>query len=307
MLLDDPSPLVRHALADALGVERATRRPRWCTRWSTTSRISPRSCWSARRCCSTPIWSIRSRSAAPTMQSAIARRALSAALGRRPRSPKSARAEACLTLIENAGADIAAVLARPHRGALRPSRGDPRSAARLARPAGRDPPCAGGQAVRDARRTSWSRATGWKRAGRSASRRKPARRRPSSSRRSRDARCRRWSAICARPASSPPAWCCARCSPATSTSSSRRWPNWPDLPAARVERAGARPPRRRLQGGLRARGPAGVGLSGVPRRDRGDARDGFMPSRAAPRGSSAAWSSACSRAAPACRPAMSSR
>ena len=38
------------------------------------------------------------------------------------------------------------------------------------------------------------------------------------------------------------------------------------------QRTAARPPRGRLQGGLRARGPAGFGLSGVPRRDRGNAR-----------------------------------
>src|SRR5205823_2499741 len=43
------------------------------------------------------------------------------------------------------------ILGRAHRAAVRPSRGDPRVAARLVGPAGSDPPHAGRQAVRDAR------------------------------------------------------------------------------------------------------------------------------------------------------------
>ena len=158
--------------------ERGCAGRRRCMRWSTISRTSRRSCSSARRCCSTPIWSIRSRSAAPRMQAAIARRAHAAALGRGRASPKSARAEACLTLIENPGADIAPFSLDRIVAALRPSRGDPRGAARLARTCRPRSARRWWSSCPRRSRASWSRATGWRRAGRSASRRKPARRRP---------------------------------------------------------------------------------------------------------------------------------
>ncbi len=62
----------------------------------------------------------------------------------------------------------------------------------------------------------------------SASPRKPARRRPSRSPPYRPAaRSGRSSAICARAASSMPGWSCARCCPAISTCSRRRWPSSP--------------------------------------------------------------------------------
>ena len=69
-------------------------------------------------------------------------------------------------------------------------------------------------------------------------------------------------------------------------------------PAARArQRAGARPARRRLPRRVRQGRPAGLDLSGVPRRDRGDARGRLRGDPGGARGSSAAWSSACSRAA----------
>ncbi len=71
MLLDDPSPLVRRALAEVFAGSEARRR-RWCMRWPAISRTSPRRCCSVRRCCSTPIWSRRSRAARPQRQIAIA-------------------------------------------------------------------------------------------------------------------------------------------------------------------------------------------------------------------------------------------
>jgi hypothetical protein len=81
------------------------RPPPSCMRWSTTSRTSRRSCSNARRCCSIPIWSIR-RGRRPRCR-ARSRAAWRCRARSRRRSPRSARAEACLTLIENPGADIA--------------------------------------------------------------------------------------------------------------------------------------------------------------------------------------------------------
>ena len=166
-----------------------------------------------------------------------------------------------------------AVLARPHRGALRPSRGDPRGAAGVARTAGSDPSRADHQGVADARRLRGR--VQLARRGQGAAHRAGGLREGDG-----DARgeCRAVGSVAAgrpsardRPAQLP-AWCCARCSRATSISSSRRSPSLPSCRSPR-RRAGARPPRGRLQGGVRPRRSAGVGLSGVPRRDRGDARD----------------------------------
>ena len=64
--------------------------------------------------------------------------------------------------------------------------------------------------------------------------------------------------------------------------------------AAARERAAARPARHRLPRALRQGGIAGLDLFGVPRGGRGHAgRAASSASRAARRGSSAAWSSAC--------------
>ena len=74
-----------------------------------------------------------------------------------------------------------AVLARPHRRALRPSRRHPRGAAGARRSAGADASGAGGQAVARRSPASSPRAHGWARTAPRASPRRPARRRPSRS------------------------------------------------------------------------------------------------------------------------------
>ena len=151
LLLDDPSPLVRFALADALGASAdapaavvhalVNDQPDIATLVLERSPLLLDS---------DLVDSRRGRRRAHAERDRAARRCCRARS--RPRSPRSDRPEACLTLIENVERRHRGILARPHRAALRPSRGDPRGAACLGRPAGRDPAHAGGQAVRDARR-----------------------------------------------------------------------------------------------------------------------------------------------------------
>ena len=144
--------------------------------------ISPtwrRRCCSVRRCCSTPIWSKRSRAArrCGRSRSRGARMLPCSVVGRdrRGRLRRSLPGAAGKPARRNR-----AVLARPHRRALRPSRRDPRRAAGALRPAGADAAGAGGEAVARRWPTSspsreWLAPT--ERA--SASPARPARRRPS--------------------------------------------------------------------------------------------------------------------------------
>ena len=81
MLLDDPSPLVRRALAEVFaGSDACAADRRACARQrSAGCRVADPA--SARRCWSMPIWSMRSPSGEPERQIAIAGRARSAVLG----------------------------------------------------------------------------------------------------------------------------------------------------------------------------------------------------------------------------------
>ena len=82
MLLDDPSPLVRHALAEALGSSPDAPAAVMHALVNDQPRYRRDGARALADCCSIPIWSTRSRSAARDLQSAIARRAYAAALGR---------------------------------------------------------------------------------------------------------------------------------------------------------------------------------------------------------------------------------
>ncbi len=163
MLLDDPSPLVRRALAEALASARgraAGRRAR--------ARQRPaghRRCRSSRirRCCSTPIWSTRSRPAQPRCAGRDRRPAFRCRARLAAAIAEVGAAEACLALLENPERRHRAVLARPHRRALRPSGADPRSAAGARRSAGGDAPGAGGRSCPRRSPASSPRATGWDR------------------------------------------------------------------------------------------------------------------------------------------------
>ena len=177
MLLDDPSPLVRYALADALGCKRRRARGGGARAGQRPAGHRDTSCWSARRCCSTPIWSIPSPSAAPQIAERDRAPRDTAALGL-GRDRRSRLGRGLPDADRESRRRHRGVLARPHR----------RSASGIwRRSASR---CSPGRTFRPRSatrwwsscprrsRASWSRATGWKRAGRSASRRKPARRRP---------------------------------------------------------------------------------------------------------------------------------
>ena len=151
MLLDDPSPLVRYALADALA-RAPTRRP------PSMHALVERPAGHRRDRAGALAAAARFRSGrcdrgrrTPTLQAAIARRRDAAALGRgRDRRGRLGRG------LPDADRESRTPTSRPFSldrivAALRASRGDPRVAARLAGPAGRDPSRAGGEAVRDAR------------------------------------------------------------------------------------------------------------------------------------------------------------
>ena len=182
MLLDDPSPLVRHALADALGssadAPAAVMHALVNDQPDIAAIVLERS---PLLLDSDLVDSIAVGGARPAERDRAPRRRCRARS--RPRSPKSARPEACLTLIENRRRRHRAVLARPHRGS---ASAISRRSARRCSPG---PTCRPRPGMRwwsscpRRSRASWSRATGWRRGGRSASRRRPARRRPSSWRR----------------------------------------------------------------------------------------------------------------------------
>ena len=181
MLLDDPSPLVRRALAEVFAVERRRRRRRWCTRSPPISRRSPRRCWSARRCCSTPIWSISVATGAAGSAGRDRQRA-PCCRARSPRpSPRSAAPRPAWRCWKIADAEIAPfsldrIVERfGHLAAIRENL--------LARD---DLPMATRQALvaklsRDARRLRHRAPMARPRTRRNASRARPARRRPSRS------------------------------------------------------------------------------------------------------------------------------
>ena len=292
MLLDDPSPLVRRALAEALGASaRSAGRRDACAAQrhaghrrdragalADLARFRSGRLDRARRCRD----AVRDR--APR---------LSAALGR-GRARRSRHAGSLSDADRKSRRRHRAVLARPHRGALRPSGGDPRGAAVVARASGSDPSCADHQGVADARglrgrvqlarrgQGAAHRAGGVREGDRDAGGECRA-----------GAKSRRWSAICARPASSMPAWCCARCCRATSISSSRRSPSSPSCRCAASPRwctTAAAPASRRCTTAPACRSRS---IRRSAPRSRGCTRSACMPSWAATRGSSAAWSSAC--------------
>ena len=206
MLLDDPSPLVRRALAEVFAGERgraAGGRARARRRSAGRRRAGAAALAAA---CSMPIWSMRSRPGEPQRQAAIAsaRRlpcAVSAAIA------EVGCAEACLLLLENGDAEIAPFSLDRIVAAPRPSRRHPRSAAVARRPAGADAPGAGRQAVGDARRLRRRPRHGSTRIARAAIAREACEKATvalaAESPRRRSAAAR--SAICARAASSTPA------------------------------------------------------------------------------------------------------
>ena len=148
LLLDDPSPLVRFALADALGA----------------SADAPAAVVHALVNDQPDIAVVRAGAlaAAARLRSGRFRRGRRRAHAERDRAARDAAARGLgRDRRSRLGGSVPdadrerqrrhrGILALAHRAALRPSRGDPRGAACLGRPAGRDPAHAGGQAVRDA-------------------------------------------------------------------------------------------------------------------------------------------------------------
>ena len=106
MLLDDPSPLVRRAMAEVFASSQKAP-PRY--RRMRSPPISPRwrcRCSSARHCWRRTIWSIWSPPDAAACANRDRRPRPAAALGGR-RDRRSRRGDACLALLENPDADIA--------------------------------------------------------------------------------------------------------------------------------------------------------------------------------------------------------
>ena len=176
MLLDDPSPLVRHALADALGSSRDAPAAVVHALVNDQPDIAALVLERSPLLLDSDLVDAIAVGGAE-LQSAIARRAYPAALGvgchRRSRlAPRPAS-----TLIENPAPTSRRSRSTASWSASGISR---RSASRCShgRPAGRDPAGAGDQAVGNACGLRGGAQLAAKRAGRSASRRKPARRRP---------------------------------------------------------------------------------------------------------------------------------
>ena len=182
MLLDDPSPLVRRALAEVFAVCAEARRASWCMRSPTTSPRSPMpmlaALAAAARRRSGRRWS---PPAQPAAQVAIAVARHAAVARCRPRSPRSAAREACLALLENPDADIASFSLDRIVERFGHLARDPRSAAGARRPAGGDAPGAAVQAVADARRLRRRARNGSGPSTPNTPRARPARRRPSRS------------------------------------------------------------------------------------------------------------------------------
>ena len=240
MLLDDPSPLVRYALADALGASAdapaavvhalVNDQPDIATLVLERSPLLLDS---------DLVDSVAVGGAADAERDRAARDAAALGLGRDRRSRLGGS-------VPDADRERQrrhrGVLARPHRAALRPSRGDPRGAACLGRPAGRDPARAGGQAVRDARRLR-GRAQLAGRGQGAAHRAGSLREGDRDPRGDSNSMCRRWSVICARPASSPPGLVLRSLLSGNIDFFEQALAELADLPARARQRAAARPPR----------------------------------------------------------------
>ena len=287
MLLDDPSPLVRRSLADALAASPNAPPAIVLALAADQPQIAaPVYALSPLFVDADLVDAVATGGAA--IQAAIASRAALAALRRR-RDRRSRHRR----ILPDPGRKFRrrhrAVLDRPHRRALRPSGRDPRGALAARRYSRRDAADARHQTVRDA--------------GRLCRRPRLARCRSCPARRARGLRegdrhdCRRRAADRTRSAdppfvrradSSPPASFCARCCPAISRCSRRRWPNSPTCRS------------RACRGSFTTAAASGLRAlfekaqlppstyPGVQGSDRGDARRLPAASRAARRGSSGA-------------------
>ena len=234
MLLDDPSPLVRRALADVLAASPSAPPAIVLALAADQPQIAA------------PVLALSPLFVDADLVDAVAtgsaaragrdREPLPACRARSPpRSPKSARPKSCLVLLENQRRRHCAVLDRPHRRALRPSRRHSRSAAGARTISGADAPDAGRQAVR--RRWPISSPSAMARRGaRAAHRARGLREGDRDARRgyAGDADARRLSGICAPAGSSPPVSSCARCCPATSLLFEEALAELTEMPVERV-------------------------------------------------------------------------
>ena len=150
MLLDDPSPLVRRSLADALAASPDAPPAIVLALAADQPQIAA------------PVYALSPLFVDADLVDAVATggAAIQASIASRAGLPRSVAAaiaevgtaESCLILVENFDADIAPFSIDRIVEPVRPSRRDPRIAAGARRYSGRDPAGAGHQTVRDARR-----------------------------------------------------------------------------------------------------------------------------------------------------------